>query len=176
MKCNFINIPITAKEYIQYPDPSKVGKLIVVEAEILEATPIKNIVICAEYGDEDNPHFEFFDLNTKKIPEVIKIGSGEDKRELKLIRKYIHTVQEFLLQQPIDELNPKEEPKPIKGVWIGAEGLFDIGAKVRIVGILDIDKSDRPISPYMIRILNIEEIVEFSYGLTEEDTKIAKEY
>lgn len=176
LKCNFINIPITAKEYIQYPDPSKVGKLIVVEAEILEATPIKNIVICAEYGDEDNPHFEFFDLNTKKIPEVIKIGSGEDKRELKLIRKYIHTVQEFLLQQPIDELNPKEEPKPIKGVWIGAEGLFDIGAKVRIVGILDIDKSDRPISPYMIRILNIEEIEEFSYGLTEEDTKIAKEY
>jgi replicative DNA helicase Mcm len=176
LKCNFINIPITAKEYIQYPDPSKVGKLIVVEAEILESTPIKNIVICAEYGDEDNPHFEFFDLNTKKIPEVIKIGSGEDKRELKLIRKYIHTVQEFLLQQPIDELNPKEEPKPIKGVWIGAEGLFDIGAKVRIVGILDIDKSDKPISPYMIRILNIEEIEEFSYGLTEEDIKIAKEY
>ncbi|ACX73615.1 MCM family protein (plasmid) [Methanocaldococcus vulcanius M7] len=176
LKCHFTNIPMTAKEYIQYPDPSKVGKLIVVEAEVLETSPIKNIVICAEYGEEDNPHIEYFDLNTKKIPEVIKIGSGEDKRELKLIRKYIHTVQEFLLQQPIDELNPKEEPKPIKAVWVGAEGLFDVGAKVRVVGILDIDKSDRPISPYLIRILSIEEIEEFSHGLSEEDIKIAKDY
>jgi replicative DNA helicase Mcm len=176
LKCHFTNIPMTVKEYIQYPDPSKVGKLIVVEAEVLETSPIKNIVICAEYGEEDNPHIEYFDLNTKKIPEVIKIGSGEDRRELKLIRKYIHTVQEFLLQQPIDELNPKEEPKPIKAVWVGAEGLFDVGAKVRVVGILDIDKSDRPISPYLIRILGIEEIEEFSHGLSEKDIMIAKDY
>ncbi|XRO76103.1 MCM family protein (plasmid) [Methanocaldococcus sp. 28A] len=179
IKCHFTNIPISATECIQYPDPSKVGKLVVVEAEILEATPIKNIVICGEYSeylDDDEPHIEYFDLNTKKIPETIKIKTEDGVKELKLIRKYIHTVQEFLLQQPIDELNPKEEPKPIKGVWIGAEGLFDIGAKVRIVGILDIDKSDRPISPYVIRILRIEEIEEFSYGLSEEDIKIAKEY
>ncbi|XRO76102.1 acylphosphatase (plasmid) [Methanocaldococcus sp. 28A] len=162
IKCHFTNIPISATECIQYPDPSKVGKLVVVEAEILEATPIKNIVICGEYSeylDDDEPHIEYFDLNTKKIPETIKIKTEDGVKELKLIRKYIHTVQEFLLQQPIDELNPKEEPKPIKGVWIGAEGLFDIGAKVRIVGILDIDKSDRPISPYVIRILTYEIII-----------------
>jgi replicative DNA helicase Mcm len=120
---------------------------------------------------------KYFYREDKKIPKEIKKGYGEDKETWTLTKKYVATYQELLIQQPIDTLNPTETPKPLKVIWIGADGIFEESSRIRVVGILDIDKSDKPLSPYIINALQIEVIDTFSkQELLEEDIKKAKEY
>jgi replicative DNA helicase Mcm len=177
LKFNFQNLPYTARETIQYPNINKLGKLLVVEGELLEATPIKNIVICAEYEFGCSKELKYFFREDKNIPKYLTKGRGEDKETWVLTKKYVATYQELLIQQPIDTLNPTETPKPLKVVWIGADGVFEENNKIRVIGILDIDKSDKPISPYIINALQIEVIDTFSkQELLEEDIRKAKEY
>ena len=177
LKFNFQNLPYTAREMIQYPNINKLGKLTVVEGELLEATPIKNIVICAEYEYQGKTELKHFYREDKNIPKEIKKGYGADKETWTLTKKYVATYQELLIQQPIDTLNPTETPKPLKVIWVGADGIFEESSRIRVVGILDIDKSDKPLSPYIINALQIDVIDTFSkQELLEEDIHKAKEY
>ena len=178
LKYNFRNIPFSARESIQYPKIDRIGKLVVVEADILEVTSLKNIVVCAEYKNQyGETKIIYFDRHEKKIKNTIKEKIENKEIIWTLNRTFIATYQELLIQQPVDKLNPDEVPKPIKAVWYGAEGIFAEGSKVRIVGILDKDKSDRPVSDFMIHVLQLELIERFSKTeLSEEDIKKAIEY
>jgi len=54
--------------------------------------------------------------------------------------------------------------------------MVSIKPEIRIIGILEVDKTDRPISPYVIKILQIEEIDKFSFELSDNDVKDAINY
>jgi len=178
------NIPVGAKEFIQYPNDKKVGKIITIEAEILETTALKNMTYCAQYYSNTgrSKHVKI-DRNDKKVAEYIKetvydeSGTAEEIK-WELICKYRIPYQEILVQQPLDLLDSLVSPKPIKCIWKGSEGIFEESSgKVRITGILDVDKSDEPITPYIIDILQVEMLEEFStQTLAQEDVKKAKDY
>ena len=80
---------------IQYPNINKLGKLTVVEGELLEATPIKNIVICAEYEYQGKTELKHFYREDKNIPKEIKKGYGEDKETWTLTKKYVQHTRNY---------------------------------------------------------------------------------